>query len=253
MTITFNCPGCGKSYHADASRAGRRGRCKACGEMMTVPNTTAEIGQDSEEVDSYALEDPPPVESIAPEPSSFVRSSSDGDGRTSRKKKRGKNRNAELIGQVKGEAEEVIKSHAGLIRNGLIAAVLLAIALGIVAAAVPNGTFIAGATLLGLGLLVIASGYALGVYIAYTEDLLHAALFLTFPIYTGYYIVTNWDVMWRPFALMLVGGVLLSVGATVLETTQTPEDEMESPPFAPPAARWTPGPTGPFPLAKLLG
>jgi len=253
MTISFHCPGCGKSYHADAARAGRRGRCKACGEMMTVPLQSAGAGQDSEEVDAYALEDPPPVETVAPEPSSFVRTSNDFDGRTPRRKKRRKKQSADLLEQVKEEAEEVIKSHAGLIRKGLVAAAVLAVVLGIVAAAVPHGAFIAGVALLGLGLLAIAAGYALGVYIAYTEDMLHAALFLTFPIYTGYYIVTNWDEMWRSFALMFIGGVLLSIGATVLESTQTQEEE--NAPFAPlqTQARPTRLPADPLLPANLLG
>ncbi len=226
MSISFQCPGCEKNYKTDAARAGRRGRCKSCGTMMTVPEVSDGAEKESEEFDSYALEATPPMEPVVPEPSSFVRASDDPDGRTPLKVK---TRNAELLEVVKSEAEEVIKSYAGLIRGGLIAAAVLAVVLGIVAAAVPNGTFISGTILFAMGLLVIAAGYFLGTYIAYTEDLLHAALFLTIPLYTGYYIVTNWDEMWRSFAMMVVGAILLSVGATVLESTQEEEPEMFAP------------------------
>ena len=78
-------------------------------------------------------------------------------------------------------------------------------------------------------------------------------LFLTIPIYTGYYIVTNWDEMWRSFALMLAGGVLLSIGATILDYTREPEPEGEM--FAPVQTRMLPpsAPSGCPMLANLLG
>jgi hypothetical protein len=221
-TIAFACSSCGKVYEVDATRAGRRGRCKSCGQMMTVPAPEVDPFDTDEGSGEYVLEEVPQEEEATPEPSSFVRTSDDTDGRTTRTKKR-KPRKNELLEQAKAEAEEVIKPYAGLFRGVLIAYAIIAVLTVIVAAALPNGTFIAGAGLLGIGLIVIAAGYAVGVYIAYTEDLLHAALFLTIPLYTGYYIVTNWDVMWRSFGLMVAGGILLSAGATVLE--MVPKEE----------------------------
>lgn len=246
-TIAFACNSCGKQYEVDSSRAGKRGRCKGCGQMMTVPAPQPDPFDTDEGPTEYSLEDLPPEEA-PPEPSSFVRTSDDTDGRTPRpKRKATKN---EVLDKVKEEVDEVIASNAGLIWKVLATYAAIAVVAGIVAAAVPNGTFLAGAGLLVLGLIVIAAGYAVGVYIAYTEDLLHAALFLTIPLYTAYYIVTNWDEMWRSFALMVAGAVLLSAGGTVLE--MVPKEEPTE--FAPmqlemlvPAV-----PDGPCLLANLV-
>lgn len=222
MKIAFTCSGCGKGYEVDASRAGRKGRCKSCGVMMVVPAMSTKVAQDSHATDEYAMEDTPSGE-LKTEPTSFARTSNDPDGRTRRERKESASK---LLEQVKGEAEEVITSYAGLIRRVLVGIAISGVVLGIIAATVNHGTFYVGASLVGLGLLIIFAGYALGVYIAYTEDLLHAALFLTIPIYTGYYIVTNWDEMWRSFALMVVGGILLSIGATILESQAEPDEEL---------------------------
>lgn len=219
MNIRFGCPGCGKRYEVDASRAGRSGRCKACGEMMTVPAAEEEV--EGDEAGMYAMEDPP-SDGPEPVPTAFVRSKNES---ADRPEKRRKKRSSDLLEQVAGEAEEVLARNRGLVKKSLITLAILAILLGIVAAALPNGTFIAGAAMTGLGLSLILAGYALGTYIAYTEDMLHAALFLTIPLYTGYYIVMNWDEMWRPFALMFVGGLAMTVGGMILESLPSTEEE----------------------------
>ena len=35
--ITVNCPGCGKRYEIDAALAGKKSRCKQCGEVFSIP------------------------------------------------------------------------------------------------------------------------------------------------------------------------------------------------------------------------
>ncbi|MEZ6055928.1 MAG: hypothetical protein R3C01_04415 [Planctomycetaceae bacterium] len=37
MTIDAKCPGCGRVYHVDESKAGRSGKCKDCGSTFQVP------------------------------------------------------------------------------------------------------------------------------------------------------------------------------------------------------------------------
>jgi hypothetical protein len=185
--------------------------------MMKVPTAA------TDDAGMYAMEDPPSDEP-ASVPSAFVEAKHDSGDRP--KKPRKKKRSDDLLGEVAGEAKEVLARNRDLVKTSLITLAILAVVLGIVAAALPNGTFIAGASVIGLGLLLIVSGYALGTYIAYTEDMLHAALFVTIPLYTGYYIVMNWDEMWRPFALMFVGGLLITVGAAILDTIPPPEGEM---------------------------
>ena len=37
MLIVLDCPGCGKRYEVDASLAGKKSRCKQCGEVFQIP------------------------------------------------------------------------------------------------------------------------------------------------------------------------------------------------------------------------
>src|SRR3954447_22262010 len=37
MPISFSCPKCGHSFKVSESQAGKRGKCKQCGTMVTVP------------------------------------------------------------------------------------------------------------------------------------------------------------------------------------------------------------------------
>jgi predicted Zn finger-like uncharacterized protein len=42
MTIAFQCPSCGQGFKVDRALAGKKGRCKACGNLFMVPSTPAE-------------------------------------------------------------------------------------------------------------------------------------------------------------------------------------------------------------------
>ena len=41
MLIVLDCPGCGKRYEIDAALAGKKSRCKQCGEVFKIPVPTA--------------------------------------------------------------------------------------------------------------------------------------------------------------------------------------------------------------------
>ena len=41
MLIVLDCPGCGKRYEIDAALAGKKSRCKQCGEVFRIPVPTA--------------------------------------------------------------------------------------------------------------------------------------------------------------------------------------------------------------------
>ena len=67
------------------------------------------------------------------------------------------------------------------------------------------------------GLLLFCYGYASGVYIVFTEDDLYGWLFLIFPPYAAYYVVSRWDDM-RSRLIMVVAGLgLLTIGGRMLE------------------------------------
>jgi predicted Zn finger-like uncharacterized protein len=38
MKIALDCPGCGKRYEVDASLAGKKSRCKECGNTFRIPD-----------------------------------------------------------------------------------------------------------------------------------------------------------------------------------------------------------------------
>ncbi|WP_435009512.1 prolyl oligopeptidase family serine peptidase [Tundrisphaera lichenicola] len=67
MAITFDCPGCGKGYSLGDEVAGKKARCKSCGQVFRVP-----LPDEEDEPDNiYGLEDvapPEPVSSIAADP-----------------------------------------------------------------------------------------------------------------------------------------------------------------------------------------
>jgi hypothetical protein len=42
MTIAFQCPRCGHGFKADRALAGKKGRCKACGQLFLVPSPSEE-------------------------------------------------------------------------------------------------------------------------------------------------------------------------------------------------------------------
>ena len=41
MLIVLDCPGCGKRYEIDGALAGKKSRCKQCGEVFKIPVPTA--------------------------------------------------------------------------------------------------------------------------------------------------------------------------------------------------------------------
>jgi len=46
MPIVLECPGCGKRYEVESSLAGKKARCKQCGEVFRIPGSdTAETGE----------------------------------------------------------------------------------------------------------------------------------------------------------------------------------------------------------------
>lgn len=71
MTVTVDCPTCGKHYRIDAKFAGRRVQCKGCGTAMIVPAPAAVAAPQPVAVAAppvSALWPPPPPPPVAPPP-----------------------------------------------------------------------------------------------------------------------------------------------------------------------------------------
>jgi hypothetical protein len=58
--VTLTCPGCSKTYNVSAQNAGKRGKCKSCGEPLVVPEA------DWEEVDDTGAPEPDSPSSSSP-------------------------------------------------------------------------------------------------------------------------------------------------------------------------------------------
>ncbi len=55
MIIVLNCPGCKKAYELDGALAGKKSRCKGCGEVFRIPVPTGRV------VGPAAAPPPPPA------------------------------------------------------------------------------------------------------------------------------------------------------------------------------------------------
>ena len=81
----------------------------------------------------------------------------------------------------------------------------------------PRGVVIAGSALIILGSLMVLVGYAAGAYGAFCEDFLYGFFYLVFPLYTGYYLVTRWEDLWKWLVSSTVGVGLVLIGIKMLE------------------------------------
>lgn len=222
MKIHFACPTCGKPYEVDASMAGRTGRCKPCGALMTVPN-----GAEGD----YALVDPGPT--MAPSPR--VQTDREGvyeESPASVAKRRGgkKSLKKKIIRQAKEEASDLAAIVAASWRWLVGVPLGLVVVFGLIAWFVPYGTLIVASILALAGIAMVLTGFIIGAYGAFHEDVLNGMLYVFIPLYTAYFIATNWDAMWRWFTLMAVGSVLILIAGKVAlpaleRMTKTPDGQ----------------------------
>jgi hypothetical protein len=59
MPIEFDCSQCGKHYEVSSSLAGKRGKCKQCGQTMNIPMPAAKPRESTPPVDLYGLDEEP--------------------------------------------------------------------------------------------------------------------------------------------------------------------------------------------------
>ena len=209
MKVEFACPGCGAKFAAEASQAGKSAPCRRCGERVTVPRPKAHP-EDEDDGTLYDLAEPlPAARAVAVGESSFVRARADPDtpGRGGRPRPTSKAREARRHADVLDPIALLKKS-----APYLAASVVL---LAVVAAFAPHGPLIVGGAVAAVGFGLFAYGYATCVYIAFTEDSLYGILFLLFPFYAAYYVVSRWDDVWTRAALVLGGTALLTLGGWI--------------------------------------
>jgi cation transport ATPase len=132
--------------------------------------------------------------------------------------RRGKMKSAKRAGARRREREQE-ESRVSL-SSVLIVLAAIAAVLALVGYFVPPAQRFVGVTLAVPGLVLCLYGYVTGVYIAFTEDDLYGWLFLLFPFYAAYYVVSRWDEMQSRLYMVIAGLVLLAVGGRYLEQAQ---------------------------------
>jgi hypothetical protein len=207
MRISFVCPSCNQSGFADEIHIGKNARCRQCGARFTIPNP------DDPESAGYALEELPerqletPSLSLAAD-AAFVssRASESFDTQRPRRTKRSRPKSSPTRTRKR---ESSFPWTTWLIRCG-IALVLVLAALVLF---VPQGSLITGCILMVVGGICVLVGYGAGAYGAFREDSLYGFLYLIFPLYTAYYMVTRWEdlVIWLACSTVGVGLMLAGI------------------------------------------
>ena len=202
MRIPFACPSCAATGSADAAAAGKTARCKHCGHHFTIPmpGRAAESPDGlplEETAGGYAVMEPVLVSTYVP---------SRGDESTAAVPRRPKRTTSGSATRPAGRRS----SRSAWPKRMAWAAGVVSIAIAAIALLAPGGLLIAACTLIVLGCAMILTGFAVGAYGAFSEDVLYGLLYLGIPLYTAYYMVTRWDDLWFWFACMTAGvGIVL--------------------------------------------
>jgi len=208
MRVSFACPACGASGSADEALVGRQVRCKPCQHRFVVPGPL-----EAETSDGYLLDQPAGI-GTAGQQGDAVFVSSRGDEPSVFTSPRKPRPTRPRSGKRKSRDEGPdFAWGTWLIRVGVVSAVVIAA----IALFAPRGLIIAGSILLFLGAAMILIGYSAGAYGAFCEDFLYFFLYLLFPLYTAYYIVTRWDDLRRWFICSSVGFGFVIFGTKMLE------------------------------------
>jgi hypothetical protein len=223
MKISVACPGCHRRYEVDDRFAGKTLKCAHCEKPMTIPVPEQAAQAPAPAVDEYELGDShqaaPSTFRTAPASSSDEQPQGRSRARTSKKTRS----TATRKNRRRKPAENAASLPRLLVILGVIAIVLV-----VVGYFVPSARRLSGLALALPGLLLCLYGYATAVYIAFTEDDFYGWLFLIFPFYAAYYVVSRWDEMRSRLIMVGLGLALLAVGGNFLEADRAREQTATS-------------------------
>jgi predicted Zn finger-like uncharacterized protein len=206
MTIEATCDSCFRTYNLKDALAGRKVRCKECGETFTVPEPGAaprEPAGDPWDVDDPFDED---FASAAPPPPMPTRR---------RKKRRRKKQQPEARSGFNPGLIGILSLAGG---GGLF---LIMCLVGIVFRPIWT-LMLVGMGLTGGGLALVGGIGCL--MAAFEEDTVCGVMYLVVPFYPLYYVITRIGDVWK-LVLMNVGGTVLMFGAMFLSATIEAFDE----------------------------
>jgi hypothetical protein len=94
-------------------------------------------------------------------------------------------------------------------------AAMTVLALVAVSLILPSGTLIAACVVIVIGSVMLLTGFFVGAYGAFREDVLYGLLYILIPLYTAYYLVTRWDDLWVWCACSTAGVGLILLGTEI--------------------------------------
>jgi hypothetical protein len=209
MKTPVSCEGCHRRYEVDGRFAGRTVKCAYCGQLMRIP-VAEPIAPPRIAHAEYDLGDPLELEAMSFQAAPARQTDEKDQGRQQVRKVRRKRSKG---GKSARPDIQDIFSRPGL----LIGLAVIAVIVVLLAAFVPVVRVPIGIALALPGVLLCLYGYASGAYIAFTEDDLHGWLYLLFPFYAAYYLVSRWDDMSSRLVMVVLGLVLAGVGGRMLE------------------------------------
>ena len=188
--ITVQCGACFRSYNLKDELAGKRIKCKDCGEIMRVPRPGEEPAV--EEADEFGDDEfaaaPPPTRRSAP----------------ARKKGGAKKK--------KSQQSAMSPKVPLLVGLGMLGLLLVSLVIGFFVPAV-GGVF--SFLLIGLGGLIATGAGIWLLVVAFQESPAQGLLCLFVPFYSLFYVFTRWDTAKLPFLANVAGGVLAVGGVGV--------------------------------------
>jgi hypothetical protein len=218
MKTPVTCSGCHRQYEVDERFAGKTIKCAYCEKGMFVPVFEPDAPAPAPIVDEYEVGE---TEASAPSTFRFSRARS-GEGRV-KVQKRGRLKKKTASRSMRRDGGRETAESAVSLPAILVGLAAIAVVVALVAYVVPGARKSAGVTLALPGLLLCLYGYASGAYIAFTEDDLYGWLYLLFPFYAAYYVVSRWDEMRSRLIMVGVGLALLAIGGRFLEADRARE------------------------------
>ena len=215
--LAFDCPGCGKHYELADDLAGKKSRCKTCGEVFRIPVGTARVyepgsggppAEPQPQWEREPVEDPVVTKSAPPLPRDYDESSLPPPPRTAYSSERPPTKRSYRHRDRGVGMGFTVSKWFLIVEGGLLVPIALANYFSVLPAPVVGMVTSLYLLCTALSCLVFSFwGFIWMVVIAFGEATLCGLLFMFLPFYGIYYIVTRYAEIKE--ALSLVGAVIV--------------------------------------------
>jgi hypothetical protein len=179
---------------------------------MPIPAVEPIAPAPAQSFGEYALGDSPKIS-----PTTFHARASDRDGERAHDERRRSAKKRTVKRSTTRQRGRESAENAVSLPVLLVGLAAIAVVLALLGYFVPGVRKPAGVALALPGVLLCVYGYASGAYIAFTEDDFHGWLYLLFPFYAAYYVVSRWDEMRSRLIMVGIGLTLAAIGGRLLE------------------------------------